>query len=94
MATLYSNQASNVRKTWLMVSVFLVLVIALGFVLSVLNGNPAILYASVGISLLMNIGAYWFSDKLVLSMANARPIEKKEDYPELWNTLENLCTFL
>lgn len=91
MATLYSNQASNVRKTWLMVSVFLVLVIALGFVLSVLNGNPAILYASVGISLLMNIGAYWFSDKLVLSMANARPIEKKEDYPELWNTLENLC---
>jgi heat shock protein HtpX len=91
MATLYSNQASNVRKTWLMVSVFLVLVIALGFVLSVLNGNPAILYASVGISLLMNIGAYWFSDKLVLSMANARPVEKKEDYPELWNTLENLC---
>ncbi len=39
----------------------------------------------------MNIGAYWFSDKLVLSMAHATRIESKEQYPELWNSMENLC---
>jgi len=54
-------------------------------------GNPSILYIAVGISLVMNIGAYWFSDKMVLSMAHARRIESKDEYPELWNTLENLC---
>jgi heat shock protein HtpX len=38
-----------------------------------------------------NIGAYWFSDKLVLSMAGATPITSKDQYPEFWNTVENLC---
>lgn len=91
MATLYSNQASNVRKTWFMMTAFLLLVIALGFGLSFVYNSPVLLYGAVCVSLLMNIGAYWFSDSLVLSMAHARKIESKEDYPDLWNTLENLC---
>jgi heat shock protein HtpX len=91
MATLYSNQASNIRKTWFMMTVFLLLVIGLGFGLSVVYGNSSILYIAIAVSLLMNIGAYWFSDSLVLSMANARRIESKDEYPDLWNTLENLC---
>lgn len=91
MATLYSNQTSNVRKTWFMMTAFLLLVIALGFGLSFVYNSPVLLYGAVLVSLLMNIGAYWFSDSLVLSMANARRIESKEDYPDLWNTLENLC---
>jgi heat shock protein HtpX len=91
MTTLYSNQESNVRKTWFMMTGFLLLVILIGFVLSFIYNSPVLLYGAIGISLLMNVGAYWFSDKLVLSMANARPIESKDEYPELWNTLENLC---
>ena len=88
---LYTNQTSNIRKTWLMMTIFLVLVIAVGFVLAYMQGNPSILYGAVIFSLLMNVGAYWFSDRMVLSMANARRIEKKDEYPDLWNTLENLC---
>ena len=91
MSTLYSNQASNVRKTWFMMTVFLLLVIALGFGLSFVYGNPMLLYGAIVVSILMNISAYWFSDTLVLSMANARRIESKEEYPDLYNTLENLC---
>jgi heat shock protein HtpX len=71
----YSNQASNVRKTWFMMTGFLLLVIALGFGLSFMYGNPSLLYGAVVLSLLMNVGAYWFSDSLVLSMANARRLE-------------------
>ena len=40
-------------------------------------------------SLVMNLGAYWFSDKLVLSMSGARPVSREENR-ELWNIVENL----
>ncbi len=50
-----------------------------------------LLYIAIGISFATNIGAYWFSDSLVLSMAGARPISSREEFPDLWNTLENLC---
>lgn len=91
MTTLYSHQSSNVRKTWFLMTGFLLVIIFLGFVLSVLYGNPNLLYGAVGVSLLLNIGAYWFSDKVVISMAGATRIESKEQYPDLWNTMENLC---
>lgn len=90
MANFYSNQASNIRKTWFMMTGFLLLVIGIGFTLSILYGNPSLLYSSVILSILLNIGSYWFSDSLVLSMAHARRIENKDEYPDLWNTLENL----
>ncbi len=71
-------------------TVFFLLVIALGFALSFIYGNPHILYGAVIMSVLMNISAYWFSDKLVLSMANAQPVASRNEYPELWNIVENL----
>ncbi|MBP6948767.1 MAG: M48 family metalloprotease [Candidatus Pacebacteria bacterium] len=91
MTTLYTNQSTNVKKTWFLMTSFLVLIIAIGFGLSFTYGNPYFLYIAIGISLITNIGAYWFSDKLVLQMAGAKKIESKDDYPELWNTMENLC---
>jgi heat shock protein HtpX len=74
-----------------MMTGFLLLIIVIGFTLSFMYGNPSLLYGAIAISLVMNVGAYWFSDKLVLSMANARRIESKEEFPDLYNTLENLC---
>ncbi len=70
---------------------FFLLVIAIGFVLSYWYGNALFLYIAAGFSILTNIGAYWFSDKVVLSMAHAKKIESKDDYPDFWNTMENLC---
>ena len=51
--------------------------------------NPVILYFAVGFSLIMNILAYWFSDKIALSIARAKPVERRE-IPELYNVVENL----
>src|SRR3989344_973055 len=87
--TLYNQKDSNIRKTWLLFTFFLIIVIGIGFVFSQIYGNPSILYFAVIFSVLMNIIAYWFSDKIVLRMANAKPIEKK-DNPELYNIVENL----
>ncbi len=89
MATIYTQQNTNVRKTWMLMTVFLVLVIALGYGASYYLGNSLILYISVAFALLMNVGSYWFSDKLVLRMTGAHPVTR-EQYPELWNIVENL----
>lgn len=91
MTTLYTKQASNIRKTWFLMTGFLIGIIFLGFILSYIYGNPNLLYGAFIVSLLLNISAYWFSDKVVLSMAHATEIESKNEYPELWNTMENLC---
>lgn len=89
MATLYTQQASNVRKTWALMTGFLVAIVAIGYAASWYMGNPALIYVAFAFALLMNIGSYWFSDKLVLSMTGARPATK-EEAPELYNVVENL----
>ena len=87
--TLYTQKDSNIRKTWLLFTIFLVIVIGIGFAFSRIYGNPSILYFAVIFSVLMNVIAYWFSDKIILKMARALPVEKK-DNPELYNIVENL----
>ncbi len=88
--TLYSQKSSNIRKTWFLFSLFLIIVITIGWVFSQIYGDPSILYLAVIFSLLMNFIAYWYSDKIVLKMARAVPVEKK-NAPELYNIVENLC---
>jgi heat shock protein HtpX len=89
MATLYTHQGSNIRKTWLLMGVFLILVIALGYGAAYALGNPAILYGAVIFAIVMNVGSYWYSDKLVIKMTGALPATKAS-HPVLWNTVENL----
>ena len=91
MATIYTQQENNVTKTWLFLTMFFLLIIAMGFVFAQIYGNTSILYISIVLSLVMNVGSYWWSDKIVLSMVHARQIEKKEDAPDLWNIVENLA---
>ena len=89
MATLYTHQGENVQKTWLLMGTFLVLVIAIGYAVSWYLNSSIILYAAVIFALVMNVGSYWFSDKIVLSMTNAHPVTHAE-FPDLWNVVENL----
>lgn len=91
MATLYTQQESNVSKTWFFLIGFFGLVIGVGWVFAQVNNNPAMLIAAVVIALIMNLGAFWFSDSIVLSMVHAQRVEKREDAMELWNLVENLC---
>ncbi len=87
---LYTHQDENVRRTWLLMTVFLVFVIAIGFLFSYVRNQPAILYGAVIFSVLMNITAYWFSDKLVLSSAHAKFVTREENV-RLYRIIENLC---
>ena len=89
MATLYTQQSKNVTKTWLLMSVFFVLIIALGWFVSYYYGNPNILYFFVLFSIALNITSYWFSDKIVLTLAGARQAGRAENF-DLYTTVENL----
>jgi len=90
MPTLYTNVESNTRKTWLYITLFLVLIIGIGWLISYYLQSPVILYIAVILSILMSFTSYWFSDKIVLAITKAKPIEKK-DNPQLYRIVENLC---
>lgn len=89
MTTFYTHQSKNIRRTWMLMSIFLIIVIGLGFFLSQMYGNPNILYLFVIFSIIMNIIGYWKSDKIALSIAGAKPA-KREEYFDLYTSVENL----
>lgn len=89
MATLYNIADSNTRKTWILITFFLVFIILLGWLFSYLLDSNFILYIAVIISITTSVSSYWFSDKIVLASTHAEPI-KKEDSPELYRIVENL----
>lgn len=87
---LYTHKDSNIRKTWLLITVFLVLVIGVGWIISYAMQSPGILYFAVVLALIMNLVAYWHSDKIALSMSGAKPIKREENL-YLYRIVENLC---
>lgn len=90
MPTLYTQKDSNIRKTWLLITVFLVFIIGLGWVFSYEFNSSLVLVVAVIFSVTMSFISYWYSDKIVLKMSRAQEI-KKEDSPELYRVVENLC---
>lgn len=88
--SLYSHQSENIRKTWLIFSLFFIVVIGLAWVFTQIYGNPFILYFAVGFSIFMSVLSYWRSDKIVLAMTHAKPI-MPENAPELYRVIENLA---
>lgn len=87
--TLYTHQRENITKTWALMAVFFALVTFLGWFASYYYNNPGIFVFAVIFSVIMNIGSYWFSDKIALAVSGAKEIEMK-DNPELWRIVENI----
>jgi len=90
MSSLYTQIDSNKRKTWLLMTIFFIAVIIIGFVFSQAMNNQAILYLAVGFSIVSSFISYWWSDKIVLVMSSAHAVSL-EDNKELYRLVENLC---
>ena len=73
----------NTIKTGFLLIVMTMLLVMAGYFL----GGPVWMAAALGLALVMNAGAYWYSDKLALKMAGAREVTP-EEAPELYFIVE------
>jgi heat shock protein HtpX len=87
---MYEQIASNKRKSFLLVLFFLALIFVLAWLFEQLAGmGTEGLILAIVIAVGMTVGSYYASDKIVLAMSKAKPVEKK-DYPYLYNVVEGL----
>lgn len=93
--TIYNQISANQNKTWLIMFLFSLFVMGVVYVfVSALGYSGPGALGWVGIAFiftgLMNLGSYYYSDKVVMAISGAKPVEKK-DNPQLYNLVENLC---
>ncbi|HRH25531.1 MAG TPA: M48 family metalloprotease [Parcubacteria group bacterium] len=89
-SNIYAQADKNIRKTWLLMALFLVVVIGIGYTFSCIYGDSNILYIAVIFAVLMNVISYWYSDKIVLKLHKAIPVTR-DGQRDLYNSLENLA---
>ncbi|MCC7289254.1 M48 family metallopeptidase [bacterium] len=87
---MYTEISKNKRNSILLMLVFMMVVIALGWVFSQALGEPAIVYGATAFALIYTWISYYNSDKMALAASHARRVEKK-DAPELYRLVENLA---
>ena len=86
---MYKQIDTNKRKTFLLITLFLIFVIGLGWFFSYIYNNFFILVVAVIFSILMSFSSYWWSDKIVLAISRAHPADPETDKP-LYRLVENL----
>ncbi len=89
---MYSQIDSNRRKSTVLISLFIGILALAGYAYGEATGTGS---GGLVIALLISVGmtlfSWFFGDSLVLWSSGARQITKKEDFPYLWNMVENLC---
>lgn len=87
---MYEQISRNKWRSFFLIFFFLGLIFLLAWLFEQLAGlGTEGLILAVVIAVGMTIGSYYASDKIVLAMSKARPVEKK-DYPYLYNVVEGL----
>ncbi|MCX6151845.1 MAG: zinc metalloprotease HtpX [Ignavibacteriales bacterium] len=78
----------NTFRTVFLMTLMMVLLLFVG---ELLGGSSGMMIAFL-ISLVMNFGSYWFSDKIVLMMYHAKQVNESE-FPKLYSTVRRLSQF-
>jgi heat shock protein HtpX len=84
--TKQSTFGATIRTTILLASLTGLLVL-----IGALIGGPSTAALFLGIGLLLNLGSYFFSDKLALKMSGAKPLEESEA-PRIYQIVRELTT--
>ncbi|HQF56921.1 MAG TPA: M48 family metallopeptidase [Candidatus Magasanikbacteria bacterium] len=88
---MYNQIDSNKRKTTLLITIFLVFIIGLGWFLGIYMGyGYEITILAVIISFIMTLVSFYSGDKVALASTGAKAI-KKEDNPYVYRMVENLA---
>lgn len=87
---IYEQISKNKRNSVLLCILFIIFVVFLGWVFGrVTSFGPAGIILALFIAILWTFGSYYYSDRIVLAISRARPVEKQE-YPHLFNAVEGL----
>ena len=85
--TIYQHIESNKRKTVLIMFLFVAFIV---FLVYIVGGSLESLIFALVFSLFSVMFSYFYADKLVLDISQAKEVSKK-NYPKLYNIVENLC---
>ena len=72
----YTQSEKNVRKTWLLMSMFFLFISAIGYYLSIIFKDENILYFFAIFSIGWIIISYFFSSKAALKLSGAKKVDK------------------
>jgi heat shock protein HtpX len=78
---------ANLMKTGVLLAALTVLLVLIG---GALGGQGGMVMAFV-LAMVMNFGSYWFSDRIVLAMYRAQPVDEASA-PALYRIVRNLVT--
>ncbi len=88
---MYDQIASNKRKSALLLCLFFLIIVGIGYWASYYFQNgETFLVVSVIIATVMSLASYFKGDAVALGIAKAQQIEEK-DNPYLYHIVENLC---
>lgn len=88
---IYNEISTNKRNSFLLVSLFLIVIILLGFVFGYIFFDPYLgLFFAFFISLIFILISYYSGDKMILAMTGAKEARKPE-HTYLINTVEGLA---
>lgn len=87
---MYSEITSNKRKTYLILSLFLIIIAGFSYIVSRATGNVGIFPFAVIGSFVYALFSYFGAGKLAVVASGAHEVTKKDE-PRLYRTVENLC---
>ncbi len=89
---MYKQITSNKRKSFLLIAVFVIFVIFLGWIFGQVTGDSyGALVLALIISLIMALISFYSGDKVALWTAGAKGPIQKNDNPYVYRLVENLC---
>lgn len=88
---MYKEIASNKRRTILLMGIFLIFVISLGWIFSRIFDATWILPAAVVFAVFQALISYYYSDSITLFVSRAHQAPRKEPYLDLHRVVENLA---
>src|SRR3990170_8579860 len=75
----------NLLKTTMLFGVLTGILLAASYAIGI---SPLL---AIGLAAILNLGVYWFSDKMVLAMTRAKKVSEVE-FPELHATIKRLAS--
>ncbi|NMC36241.1 M48 family metallopeptidase [Candidatus Beckwithbacteria bacterium] len=90
MLNVYEATASNKRKTWIIMVLFVVFISVFAWVIGeAMDYGTGFVGLALIISGIMSFGSYWYSDKIILTISKARPATRQEFF-NFYTATENL----